>query len=48
MTNVNMLRVVFNNIFGTNYEILPDRSYINVPSDHYKFVDVTERAKYED
>jgi hypothetical protein len=42
---VNSFRVVFNSYFGTDFELLPDKSYIYSSSDGY--VDVTHRVKYD-
>jgi hypothetical protein len=47
MTNVNTFRFIFNFYFGTELEILPDRTYLAPPGKHYDFVDVTSRASYE-
>jgi hypothetical protein len=49
ITPVNTFRVIFNNYFGGDYEILEDRSYL---SDYWKspylFVDVTDKALFSD
>jgi len=50
---VNSFRLIFNRIFGTNYEILPDRSYIfqedgnlyDLDRRPYKFIDVTDKLR---
>lgn len=43
---VNSFKVVFNNYFGTNYDLLPDKHYIFKDENHYyQFVDVTDRLK---
>jgi len=47
ITPVNTFRVIFNSYFQADYEFLPDESYISVPSNHYKFMNVTDRAKYD-
>ncbi len=46
ITPVNSFRVIFNRYLGTNFPILPDRSYILPDLKHlYDFVDVTDRIK---
>lgn len=43
---VNSFRVLFNALFGTNFEILPDRTYVTPDDRHlYDFRDVTERLR---
>jgi hypothetical protein len=42
---VNTFRVIFNHFFGTNYEILPDKSYFAPWSNPYKFIEVAERSR---
>lgn len=48
ITPVNIFRVVFNAIFGTQFELLPDRVFVS-PNDGslYEFHDVTERVRRE-
>ena len=41
-SNVNTFRMIFNLYFGTHYSLLPDRSFVFVLRDLYKFLDVTE------
>ncbi len=41
---VNTFRIIFNRYFGTDYPLLPDRSYYNWSG--YDFVDVTERVSF--
>ena len=41
-TSVNTFRVIFNLYFGTQYPLLPDRSFVFVYKHLYKFLDVTE------
>ncbi len=47
ITPVNTFRLIFNEYFGTDYEILEDRSYFSngdyASSEFYDFVDVTDR-----
>lgn len=48
ITPVNTFRIIFNEYFGANYELLPDKSYIFEDLNHpYKFIDVTEKVDYE-
>ena len=41
---VNSFRVIFNHYFGTNLELLPDRSYFSTAKYLYKFQNVTDRV----
>jgi hypothetical protein len=41
ISSVNTFRLIFNNYFGSNYELLEDRSYI-IDSENSKSIDVTE------
>lgn len=43
ITPVNTYRIIFNYYFGTNYELLEDRSYFSKWSRPYDFIDVTDR-----
>lgn len=43
ITPVNTFRMVLNHYFGTDYEILEDRSYFS-GQQHYNFIDVTEEV----
>ncbi len=46
ITPVNSFRLVFNLYFNTDFELLPDKSYVFPDSRHpYVFVDVTEKLK---
>lgn len=46
MTPVNTFRVIFNHYFGTNLEILPDKSYIFARMERpYDFIDITKKLK---
>ena len=47
ITPVNTFRVIFNTYFGTDYKILPDKSFITLPGEHYDVIDVTDRVIYE-
>lgn len=42
ITPVNSFRIVFNSYFRTDFELLPDRSYVWCDGNPYKFVDVTD------
>ena len=44
ITPVNTFRVALNRYFGTNFDLLPDRSYFSTWSYPYKFIDVTSRT----
>ena len=41
MTPVNTFRVLFNGLFGTNYELLQDESYFSTWKHPYRFINVT-------
>lgn len=46
ITPVNSFRVIFNTLFDTQYELLPDKSYIFEDEDnYYTFTEVTERLR---
>jgi len=46
MTPVNTFRLVFNQYFGTNYEILPDECFAYYDLFHlYRFVPITDRVR---
>jgi hypothetical protein len=43
ITPVNTYRLLFNRYFGTDLEMLPDRSLVSVGDRHpYQFIDVTD------
>lgn len=42
ITPVNIFRLIFNNYFNANYELLEDRYYFSNYSQAFKFIDVTE------
>ncbi|GAH89143.1 unnamed protein product, partial [marine sediment metagenome] len=46
ITPVNSFRLIFNLYFGTDFELLPDESYVH-PDDHhpYKFFNVTDKLR---
>ncbi len=44
ITPVNTFRVVFNQFFGTDYELLDDRSYFSNSKTAYNFFDVTDQV----
>ena len=45
---VNSFRVIFNQYFGANLELLEDKSYITIDLDHpYDFINVTKRVNYD-
>lgn len=43
ITPVNSFRVIFNKYFGTDFELLPDKSYYSTLSHPYKFINVNEK-----
>lgn len=44
ITGVNTFRVIFNNYFGTNLKLLPDKSYIyERPNRYYNYTEITDR-----
>lgn len=46
ITPVNSFRIIFNNYFGANLPILPNRSYLYQNDNHfYKFTDVTDTVR---
>jgi len=45
ITPVNTFRVVFNAYFGTNYPMLPDRTYYSPHVNPYDFVDISEEIE---
>ena len=46
ITPVNSFRVLFNALFETDFEILPDRTYVSPDDRHlYEFHDVTDRVR---
>jgi hypothetical protein len=45
---VNSFRVIFNTFFGSNIELMPDRSYFSTWAEPYHFIDVTERVAAPD
>lgn len=46
ITPVNSFRVLFNEVFNTNYELLPDKNYIFQDEENlYKFTEVTDKLK---
>ncbi|MFQ6112625.1 MAG: sulfatase-like hydrolase/transferase [bacterium] len=47
ITPVNTFRVILNHYFGTNYELLKDKSYYSSRSKPYKFIDVTGELKID-
>jgi hypothetical protein len=44
ITPVNTFRIVLNRFFGTDYDLLDDRSYYSSPESPYDFVDVTDEV----
>lgn len=42
---LNCMRIVMNEYFGSNLELLPDRSYYSTWTQPYRFVDVTEKVE---
>ena len=49
MTPVNTFRVILNRHFGTQYDLLPDKTFFSIVSRPYEFVEITfeERAPVE-
>jgi hypothetical protein len=48
ITPVNTFRIIFNQYFGADYKLLPDKSYVFEDLKHpYKFVEVTSRVAYD-
>ncbi len=45
ISNVNTFRVIFDAYFGTNYELLEDRSYYSTLDHPFNFVDITDRLE---
>lgn len=45
ITPVNSFRVIFNVLFNTSFELLPDESYVECPSVPDKFLNVTDDIK---
>jgi len=47
ITPVNTFRLIFNFYFNANYELLDDQSYYSNDSALYKFINITEKVKYD-
>ena len=47
ITPVNTFRLIFNEYFGGNYEMLDDVNYMLTGGKSYEFFDVTETVKYK-
>jgi len=47
ITPVNTFRLIFNFYFSMNYKLLKDQSYFSSYEFPYKFVDVTDKVKYD-
>jgi hypothetical protein len=47
VTPVNSFRIIFNQYFGSSYELLPDQVFISEEGYPYKFVDVTNRLPFK-
>ena len=45
---VNVFRIVLNRYFGTDLEVLPDRSFFSTAYYLYKFIDVTDKVRNPD
>jgi hypothetical protein len=43
ITPVNSFRIIFNDVFGTNFEILEDKNYYSTWSQPYNFIEVTDQ-----
>lgn len=48
ITPVNTFRIIFNQYFGTEHELLPDRSYFSPQRNDFDFIDVSEYLKTPD
>ena len=42
ITPVNSFRIIFNYLFDTDFELLPDESYFSTPSHPYKFIKIND------
>ena len=47
ITPVNTFRLIFNFYFNMNYTLLKDRSYFPNPEIPHKYIDVTDKVKYD-
>lgn len=47
ITPVNTFRLIFNFYFNMNYKLLKDRSYFPNPEIPHKYIDVTDKVKYD-
>ena len=47
ITPVNSFRLVFNLYFGTNFDLLPDKSYAIYGGHPYKFFDISDKLDYD-
>ena len=45
MTPVNTFRLIFNQYFGTELELLEDESYFSIPERPYEFINVTDAVR---
>lgn len=48
ITPVNSFRVVFNEFFGTDFELLEDKNYYSTQEKKFEFIDVTDKARIND
>lgn len=46
ITPVNTFRVIFNTLFGGDFQLLDDRSYYSTYTHPYRFYDVTEKVRF--
>jgi hypothetical protein len=46
ITNVNTFRIIFNDIFNEEFEILEDKIFLSTPSKQYDFKDITKKIFY--
>ena len=47
ITPVNSFRLIFNLYLDTDFELLPDRNYVNRSGHPYKYLDVTDKVDYD-
>jgi hypothetical protein len=47
ITPVNSFRLIFNLYFETDFNLLPDKSYVSNEDQLYEFSDITDKLKYD-
>jgi len=45
ISSVNTFRIVFNEFFGMDFQILPDRNYFSLWHTPFRFEEVTDKVK---